>query len=374
VITAALDDADELLELTPGGRLDAAAVGYLTPAALTRAGRQAGEVLHRLGGAPVLRRIVCTPLGTVGHYLLPLVGDEIFTAPEPLTDLIAQAVGHAHERGAARTALTGLIPAASKYGTALPKLATEVTTGHDVTTAAVVLNLARALATTGTDLALRHVAVIGLGSIGRAATELLLQVLGHPARLTLVESPAAEHRLHTTADAVRATGYGGPLTAVTASPGEVTGHVAGAGVIVGAASATGVLNVERLAPSTIVIDDSAPHLFDTPAAIARTQAGDLYVSEGGVLQWPEPLREVRWMPTDPVLADVLTALRGYRPTSRTVMGCLTAGLPALTGGGPPVLGEPDLAQTLGVYRHLAQAGFDGAPMMLDDALLAGGLA
>ena len=32
VITAALDDPDELLALVPGGRLDAAAGGYLTPA------------------------------------------------------------------------------------------------------------------------------------------------------------------------------------------------------------------------------------------------------------------------------------------------------------------------------------------------------
>ncbi|MEV6986937.1 amino acid adenylation domain-containing protein [Sphaerisporangium sp. NPDC051017] len=374
VVTAALDDPDKLLELVPGGCLDGAAVGYLTPAALARAGHQAQDVLDRLGGAPVLRRVVCTPLGMVGHYLLPLVGDDIFTAPDRLAGLIAQAAEHAHRYGAARTVLTGLIPAASKYGTALPPLATEVTTGHDVTTAAVVLNLARALRTIGTDMRRRHVAVIGLGSIGRAATELLLTVLGHPACLTLVESPTAEHRLHATVQAVRGAGYGGPLTAVTASPEEVTGQVASAGVIVGAANATGLLEVEHLAPGTIVIDDSAPHLFDTTAAIARARTAELYISEGGVLEWPEPVREVRWLPTDPLLADVLTSLRGYRPTPHAVMGCLTAALPALNGHMPPVLGEPAPAQTTAVYQHLVQAGFDGAPMMLDDTVLTGGLA
>ncbi|MFZ3492112.1 amino acid adenylation domain-containing protein [Streptomyces sp. 5.8] len=372
VITATLNDPDELLGLVPGGRLDAAAVGYLTPAALARAGHPAHEILHRLGEAPVLRRIVATPFGTVGHYLLPLLGDEMFTAPDRLANLIARAADHAHRHGAARTALTGLIPAATKYGTTLPSLATEVTTGHDVTTATVVLNVTRALSTADAAWADQHVAVIGLGSIGRASTELLLHVLGQPAALTLVESRTAEHRLTAAEHAVRAAGYDGPLTAVTALPHEVTGHVAGAGVIVGAASATGLLDTRLLNAGTIVIDDSAPHLFDTDAAIDRARAGELYISEGGVLQWPEPLREIRWSPTDPLLADGLGALRGYRPSPRTAMGCLTAALPALTGSLPPVLGEPALDQTAEVHRHLTRAGFDGAPMMLDDTRLAGG--
>ncbi|MFD8559669.1 amino acid adenylation domain-containing protein [Streptosporangium canum] len=372
LISAVLPTPDDLLDLVPGGRLEAAAVGYLTPAAVARSGHPYKEVVEHLGGGPVLRRILRTPLGVVGHYLLPMLSDELFTAPQRLAALIGHASRHAHARGAARVALTGLIPAALNYGRDLHQAEVAVTTGHDVTAAAVVLNVARALRETGTDLAGHHLAVIGLGSVGRAVCELLLAVLGQPAEITLVEGPAAEHRLQEAHAAVRRSGYAGRVHHALSAPGAVAAQAYAASLVIGAANAAAVLDVGRLSAGTIVVDDSAPHLFDVPGAINRVQAAELHVTEGGVLQWPQPLQEMRWVPTDPIGADALAALRSYRPTPTTSMGCMVAALPALAGPAGGVIGPPTLDQTRAALRRLQETGFDGAPMMLDDTLLQAG--
>ncbi|MEV0595596.1 amino acid adenylation domain-containing protein [Nonomuraea cavernae] len=369
LVAAVFSDPDELLTLVPSGRLDAAAVGYLTRGALERGGFSAGDVLGRLGERPVLRRILRTPLGTVGHYLLPILADDLFADPERLAGLVGRAARHARQHGAVRTALTGLVAAALDYGRALPPGLPEVTTGHDVTAAAVVLNVARALEETGTRLAEHRVAVIGLGSVGGAACRLLVSVLGHPAEIVLVEAPAAGQRLRDAYDALRQCGYRGPVRRAVSAPDGVTDQVRGASLLLGAASAAAIVDVDRLAEGTIVVDDSAPHMFDVADAARQADAGRLYVTEGGMLRWPEPLRELRWIPADPVLAGALAALRAYRPAPAVSMGCLVAALPELTGAERGVIGPPSPAQVGEAWRRLRDAGFRGVPMMLEDTLL-----
>lgn len=372
VIEAVCDDARELLQLLPERTLDAAAVGCLSPAALSRAGCSAQQAATSMHGAPVLRRVLQTPAGTIGHFLIPMTSQEIFTDPAQLAGLLTQTAEQARTLGADRTALTGLISAACDYGRALPEAGAGFTTGHDMTAAAVVLNVRRALRDTGTDLADHRLAVVGLGSIGHAATELLIAHLGHPAELTLIEAPTGGDRVNRTRQAIRAAGYDGPLATGLSTASGAPPQVYDSTLIIGAASATGLVDVARLAAGTIVVDDSAPHIFDPAAAAAQVLAGRLHVREGGVLSWPAPLREYRWIPTEPVLADVLAALRSYRPTPTTVMGCLIAALPALAAGAPPVIGEPTPAQTAATFARLCDLGFDGAPIMLEDTVLQAG--
>jgi amino acid adenylation domain-containing protein len=366
----AATDPSDLLRLLPGSRLAAAAIGYVPLSALARAGQPREPVLgalRGLGGA-VLRRVLVTPAGPVGHYLVPVCSDELFADPAGTADAVAAAVREARSRGAGCVALTGLLASALGYGAAiaasLPPGA--VTTGHDVTAAAVVLNVARALQATGTALAEHDLAVVGLGSVGRAAARLLVATHGAPRSVLLVEAAGGLPRAERAMGELRDLGCG-VVRCLAAHAGRAPSDVYGASLVVGAASAQDLLDVDGLRPGCIVVDDSAPHVFNVAAALERVRrSGDLYVTEGGMLRWPDVVGEIRWAAPDPALASLLGALKAYRRGPADVMGCLVAGVLGPALGNIPLLGEPDHERVCHTYRGLVDRGFEGVEPVLDD--------
>lgn len=369
-VTAAA--AHELLGQLPGGRLDAAAIGYVSAPALGRTPLKRDEVLAAVRAAgPLLRRVFVTPAGNVGHLLVPLVASELFVDPGMTAAVVAQAVREAGAMGARCTALTGLLASSVDYGRALATgvVPGSVTTGHDVTASAVVMNVRRALSQTGTSFTGHTVAMVGLGSIGRASARLAVDVLGSPQRLTLVESPGGLDRAERTAKELAEAGCTTHLACLESAPNALPDPVYDASLVIGAASTTGLLDIGRLAPGTIVVDDSAPHIFDVPQAVARHEAGDIYATEGGTLHWPAPLSELRWRPTDPALASLIGTLRSYRRGS-SVMGCLVAGVLRTTDTGPaPVIGQPASDHLRYTYDALTDQGFTGTAAILQDRVL-----
>ena len=132
-------------------------------------------------------------------------------------------------------------------------------------------------------------------------------------------------------------------------------------------SARDLLDVEGLRPGCIVVDDSAPHLFDVGAALERVRRrGDLYVTEGGMLRWPAPVGEIRWTAPDPALAALLAALKQYRRGPAGVMGCLVSGVLGPSLGSGPLLGEPEHERVCRTHRGLVERGFEGVEPVLDD--------
>ncbi|GAB1516579.1 amino acid adenylation domain-containing protein [Actinophytocola sp. KF-1] len=363
-----------LLDRLPRRRLTAAAVGYVSAQALARTGHTRAEVLDAVAaGQPVLRRVFVTPFGPVGHLLVPLMTSDLFADPGRTAAAVAAAVQAAGEMGARCTALTGMLASSLDYGRLLRPLvpAGSVTTGHDVTAAAVVLNVAEALARTGTGFADHDVAVVGLGSVGRAAVRQAVRVLGRPRRLILVDGPGNLGRAQRVAGELTAAGCDCPVECAQSAPSAVADAAYRATLVIGAASVHGVLDVDRLRPGTVVVDDSSPHLFDVARALARHRNGDLHVTEGGMLTWPADLTELRWQPQDGVLATVLGSLRAHR-VGRHLMGCVSAGvLPTFDGAPVPVIGEPDPEHVHRTHRALVEHGFRGTPAIVEDETFAG---
>lgn len=370
-----------LLEDCPRGRLDAAAVGYVSTAALARSGATRGQVravLESAGGA-VLRRLFLTPLGVVGHFLLPLFVDELASAAGRAVDLLTSTVEVARGAGATRVALTGILPSALGLGEDLPVAGpfAPVTRGHDVTVAAIACNVASRLEARGQDLADHDLAVIGVGSVGAGAARLMIDRLGPARSLTLCEVPSMAARAEATAAELTAAGQDRVEVAVSDSHRSVHRSAYDASLLIGAASSADVLDVDALRPSTVIVDDSAPHLFDVDRAVARVRRGELTVTEGGMLRWPSPVAEVRWFPSDPLLAGLLASLRGYRGDAHSVMGCLTAGL--LTAADDrtdprETAGPPGLELSRATYERLARLGLRGTEPMVEDIPLPGGQA
>ncbi|WDZ82888.1 non-ribosomal peptide synthetase [Micromonospora cathayae] len=359
---------------TPG-RLDAAIVGYLPPPAQLAAlaglpadslpRDQLRDLLFPAGGPRLLEELT-TPLGTSGFVCLPRFADELTGARESLAAETAHAVDLAADLGARCVSLAGMIPAHTGYGVGVlrrTRAGVAVTTGHAVTAVSVVLTVEAALAAVGGDLAGRTVAVVGLGSIGSTSSRLLLaRAARPPARLVLCDVPAAAPRLAAHAARLRADGFHGAVETCRSTPGVPAG-VYEADVVIGATSAASQpIDVDRLRPGTIVVDDSFPHALDPARALARMRsAGDLLVVGGGLLHLAGATRTV---PVDLPPAVVAGHAAG-QGLPATVASCqLEALLWAAVPGLPLVHGPVEQPTVVRYARALAGTGVTAAPLHL----------
>ncbi|MFF2305411.1 amino acid adenylation domain-containing protein [Streptomyces sp. NPDC058128] len=305
------------------GVLDSALIGYLPPPELLAAPTAVGghsrpgrtgtpatadaaasrEQLRELlfpGGRPRLLEEIDTPLGRSGFVCLPLFADELASTPD-LAARTARAVELAAASGARSVSLAGMIPSLTAYGFGVlreTEAPTALTTGHAATAVSVVKTVHAALDRTGRarvghrglgdlpGLADLSVAVVGLGSIGSSSLELLLTLASEPpARLLLCDVPGSTERLHTLADGLIARGLARNVEVHESGRSALPAAVYEADLLVTAVSGGGtLLDVSRLRPGTIVVDDSFPHCFDTTKALARMRdRRDVLIVGGGLL-------------------------------------------------------------------------------------------
>ncbi|GLY07126.1 hypothetical protein Acsp01_75050 [Actinoplanes sp. NBRC 101535] len=305
------------------------------------------------GGVPRLLEVVDTPLGRSGFVALPRFADEL-AARGGLAAETAAAVDIAAAHGARSVSLAGMIPAFTGYATTVVPLVrtpVAVTTGHAVTAASVVRTTLAALDAAGRSWSDSVVAILGVGSIGASSLSLLLARAGAPAGLILCDLPSAGPRLTALASTCP-----GPVEVATDGPDAVYR----ADVIVAATSGgPGTLDVDRLRPGTILVDDSFPHCFDPVRALARMRsAGDVLVVGGGLLDLGAASRTV---------ADGLPAVAasGQFRLPGAVASCQTESLlHATTPGLPAVCGPVTPEAAAAYWAALDAAGVRAAPLHL----------
>ncbi|MDX2897763.1 condensation domain-containing protein, partial [Streptomyces scabiei] len=384
--------------------LDAALVGYLpAPRQLaayaglppdTAPGREAIRALLFPDGRARLLESVTTPLGRSGFVALPLFADELTGPPHAggpagLAALTARAVDHAVSLGARSVSLAGMIPALTGYGYDVlretsPATGSVLTTGHATTTVAVVRTVRAALTATGRDLAGLTLAVVGCGSIGTSSLRLLLTLSPRPpARLLLCDVPGSAPRLRRLAAGLLADHPALSVRVVepadrAALPAEVY-ETADVVVTAVGGGPTTLLDIDRLRPGTIVVDDSFPHCFDTGRALERMRdARDVLVVGGGLLA----LDSTETHPAPDLPAAVLTALTGAAGRTGqhlalhlpgTLASCRLESLlhahladPASGTRLPQVHGLVDLPRALAHWDAAEAAGVRAAPLHLLD--------
>jgi amino acid adenylation domain-containing protein len=362
-------------ELAP---VETVALGYLPSALLHLTGVDRGGVIHNwLGNRPLITEVRETPLGRIGSVLIPRFDDELYQDQHDLMVVLGEAVRLAHQIGAATVSLTGLLPSASGYGRNLAEALAgcdlpRITTGHATTTSAVVLAIRRALEEGGRDLANERVAFIGLGSVGLATLRLLLSCMPHPARLILCDVYSKLDSLESLrSELIDELGYRGDVQ-LLASRREVPAELYEASLIVGATNVPEILDIDRVAAGSIVVDDSAPHAFNTEQALRRCRArGDILVTEGGVLLAPEPLPLRVYVPDGLEAwqrAGLLSLIAQSNPWNIT--GCVLSGLlSARFAHLPPTIGLIDRQTALDHYQTLDALRFKAASLQLDDSPL-----
>jgi amino acid adenylation domain-containing protein len=332
------------------------------------------EAMHEwCEGLPLLSDIVHTSQGNIGIIMVPRYDVELYADQAELVRLIGQALTLAGTLGARTVSLTGLIPSATNYGRALldasgprPGSWPTISTGHATTTAAVVLNIRRMAHEGGRTLAHERVGYLGLGSVGTSSLRLMLHCLPHPREILLCDVYSKASALHALRhELIYDLGYKGAIRIIETET-SVPPAFYDASLIVGATNVTDVLDVERLRPGTLVVDDSGPHCFPPDAAIARfQQRGDILLTEGGLLRAPELLRRTQYLPpaarhtlTEPQMAAFLRRHQPYALTGCILSSLLSARFAHL----PPQLGLVDVEASASHYAALTQLGFQGADL------------
>jgi hypothetical protein len=145
-------------------------------------------------------------------------------------------------------------------------------------------------------------------------------------------------------------------------------------VIVGATNVENVIDVSRLAPGTLVVDDSWPHCLNGPAALARfREQGDILLTEGGFVRSAERMPRLAHLPAS--LATVLPAelpnllfssLNPHDITACVLSALISARRPELA----PTIGLVDLATSRRHWAALPELGFGAAEPNYEGTALA----
>lgn len=286
---------------------------------------------------PVRCERVTARLGISDLVLLP-----VDAAALPHTrDLEARVAAALTCSDAPVAALAGVLPALLGLGLRGPVLDKLLTTGHAATVVAMAWTVGAALRALGATFADCRVAVVGYGSIGKASLALCRALFGEPALVRVVDPRV---------------------------PGAAS-SVSGCDLILGATSGGRALDVDALAPGTVVVDDSFPRAFDDVAAWGRMRgARDVLLVGGGMLDAGPLVRRSPFAEAARAWAELPV---------RWLPGChaeamLLARRPALGPTRGPVLVERALA----VAAALEAEGLRAAPLHLgrdtiDEDILAG---
>jgi predicted amino acid dehydrogenase len=242
---------------------------------------------------PLLFAILDTFFGRIGLVLIPIAHEEIYNNSNALLHEINKAISLAKISGAKCASLTGLIPSATNYGYDLKIESNNsdflVTTGHGTTVSAMIFNIEHVLNNVKRSIALETIAFVGLGSIGLTTLKLMLSVLTHPKKLIICDMFSKLKDLEQIASKLSLDfNYQGEVVVAGSVGFNVPQLIYDeATLVVGATNIPNILSTDLLKPGTIIVDDSAPHIFDPTTCIARfTKQKDVLVIQGGKLTLP----------------------------------------------------------------------------------------
>ncbi|MFC1752837.1 AMP-binding protein [Thermoproteota archaeon] len=361
-----------LLNLITSGALapvDSATLAYL-PKSLFQNDIKGSEMfMAHTQGLPFVFTVLTAEIGRMGVIILPIDESELYLNKQKLNDLVTQGLLTAKRIGAGTVSFAGVLASAMNYGLdALPAaqdIGVQITTGHATTTASILILLERVCQLMDRQLSDLSIGIAGLGSIGTAVLRTCLQSLPHPKSLLLCDIP--QKGSHVLELKQKISGQFKNEIKVLLSGAHLPDHIYDADIIIGASNIGNILEIEKLKPGTVIIDDSYPHCFDTQKAFYRfnTQA-DILMSEGGMLNAPSPLTELRY--ADEAILNIKEKIPGsfWTRTSREITSCILSSLMSQKySDAPHTLGFLDAQVCLQHIARLRKLGYQSGDLRLD---------
>ncbi|MDF5733215.1 MAG: condensation domain-containing protein, partial [Rhizonema sp. PD38] len=125
-----------------------------------------------------------------------------------------------------------------------------------------------------------------------------------------------------------------------------------------------ILDLTRVKPGTMIVDDSAPHCFPLELAIQRFQEQeDILFTEGGFMRSPHPISQLKYLPrpAEKYISAQVEALAKSNP--HNITGCVFSSLLSSSFDDlKPTLGFVEGSTSLEHYEVLVQLGFQGADL------------
>ncbi len=372
-----------LLALTAVGALppvQSAALCYLGRLILDNTGLSSEELIQEFcQELPHYVARLETPLGPIAMVMLPVTEPQLYRDQEALVRMIMEGLAMARQVGAQNVSMMGLLPSASDYGRAVARAMAgrgdlpRITTGHATTASSVVTNGIGLLEKAGRDISGEDLAFLGLGSVGMASLRLMLRVLPQPRSLLLSDVYAKRPQLEAVREEVMHHWGDGSRVRIADSGDRAPEALYEASFIVGATNVPGIVDIDRLRPGTLIVDDSVPHCFVTSAAIRRLQdRGDILFTEAGMLRAPGKVGHTIYMPRRAQPRFLAEMQKGFLSSinPQGVPCCILASLLSFS--------SPELSPTIGVvdpenavkhFRALARLGFGAADLHCEDYVL-----
>ncbi len=318
---------------------------------------------------PVVIAVMETFLGRIASIVLPHFTSGLFDTRNGLHGSMLQAMDVAGKIGSRAVSLTGLLASATDYGKTLASSVhsktnvPEITTGHGTVTATLIMNVERILKDTRRQLSQEKVGFVGLGSIGTAALRLMLTCLPHPKEIILFDVfQRSESPEQLKQELKKELHFHGMVRSITATQ-KIPDEFYAATLIIGATNVPNILDVEKMKPGTLIVNDSGRTCFSLNAAIQRLESQkDILFTEGDVLHSPKPLKRSIYLPhfvEEGLGRGTLESFLTFDP--HMITGCVLSGL--LSAGFKeikPVTGSVGLDTCVQNFHLLKQQGFKAA--------------
>jgi amino acid adenylation domain-containing protein len=356
-------------------KLDSAALTYIPEdfPMLNRKSKQ--EVMDEVfQDEPILYHRIADESGTIGVFALPLIINDIYSNRDRLLEKSKNAILMAERLGAKVVSLTGLIPSATSYGEDIKSLlekegtSIRVTTGHTTTAASVIMSIERLLEDSGRKIEKEDIGVLGLGSIGTTAIQLLIRIGHHPKSILLCDIEEKRSHLEDVKRKLQSEyGYMGNIIIGCARPTSLPEVMYESSMIIGATNVADVLSVEKLRAGTLIIDDSGPHCFAKDKAVERlVNHQDILFTEGGVLESPNLMSKMTYFPKQMTEAFKNKYQQNFT-NSPDITGCILSGLLSTKHEELiPVVGNVEIEDCVKHYETLTRLGYKGAQLHCDD--------
>jgi amino acid adenylation domain-containing protein len=374
-----------LLSLFAVGKIapvDAAALDYLPLSLLQDSDLTRNKILQDwFDNLPMWNTVTQTKWGRIAGLTLPIFEDELYSNPDKLVQMTVEALEMAGRIGAKTLSLTGLIPSATDYGRAIVKAIEgrndlpAITTGHATTRSTLILTIKKILQVSNRSLEREKVAFIGLGAVGLNSLRLMLKCLPHPESLILYGVYSnLELFQNFQQEIIDELGFRGSIQIATSSSiTELPSEIYDATLIIGTNNVPDIINIDRVMPKTLIINNSSSCCFSRKQAIERFEKQqDILFTEGGLLQSPHPIETVIYLPKGVKNSPVEASYKEYFvPNNSThIAGCvLSSLLSARFDHLEPTRGSLKIETSVQYYQALEQLSFQGADLHCGDYVL-----